>query len=370
MISVRFRSIGVIVTPLPRHTSCYTKVLWCSVGSKGRAMEVAPIRWGKLIMSIRTFIMCSIVSFGFVAFAEDEASQSKVKIDEVTSTPNKMAGDDVDETLTNAKLRAETGSKSRFSIATAFNYDGGSFNKPLAADRPNIQGVTGATTVADLNGTINAKYNITQKDSILVGGGLRWVTPLQGAQRPRGYDGQMFDVYDPSVNYQRIYKIGNVQSYFQVGPTFYTRTNLTGEGYIANLGIYNVNAYEIGATGITIGLESGAGAGFYKAPAPYGNMSADDVRDDESDYNGFLYPYLEYQITDKINFRTVSFLLSYEHTRLHPMSTFRQDKVIQSAGIGFSVTRDVFLYPNIQFVPDQLRPEDTNVGISANINIF
>lgn len=321
-------------------------------------------------MSIRTYIMCIIMFFGFLAFADDNASQSSVKIEDVNGSANKVAGEDVDETLTNNKLRAETGSKSRFSIATAFNYDGGSLNKPLASDRPNIQGVTGATTVADLNGTINAKYNITQKDSILVGGGLRWVTPLQGSQRPKNYDGQMFDVYDPSVNYQRIYKIGNVQSYFQVGPTFYTRTNLTGEGYIANLGIYNVNAYDIGTSGVTIGLESGASLGFYKPPAAYNGMSADDVRDDESDYNGFLYPYLEYQITDKISFRTVSFLLSYEHTRLHPMNTFRQDKVIQSAGIGFSVTRDVFLYPNIQFVPDQLRPEDTNVGLSANINIF
>lgn len=318
----------------------------------------------------RTFIMCIIISFGFVAMADDDVSQSKTKVENVDGSFNKVGGEDVDDTLTNAKMRAETGSKSRFSIATAFSYDGGSINAPLAASRPNVQGVTGATTVADLNGTINAKYNITQKDSILVGGGLRWVTPLQGTQRPKGYDGQMFDVYDPSVNYQRIYSIGKIQSYFQVGPTFYTRTNLTGEGYIANFGIYNVNAYDIGASRVTVGLESGASLGFYKPPQAYSGMTADEVRDDESDYNFFLYPYLEYQITDMISFRTVSFLLSYEHTRLHAMNTFRQDKVIQSAGIGISVTRDVFLYPNIQFVPDQLRAEDTNVGLSANINIF
>jgi len=125
------------------------------------------------------------MSFGFVALADEDASQSTVKIDDVNGSANKVAGEDVDETLTNAKLRAETGSKSRFSIATAFSYDGGSLNAPLAAKRPNVQGVTGATTVADLNGTINAKYNITQKDSLLVGGGLRWVTPLQGSQRSR-----------------------------------------------------------------------------------------------------------------------------------------------------------------------------------------
>lgn len=300
---------------------------------------------------------------------ETDGSQNKVKIEDVNGSENKVPGEDADDILTNNKLRAETGSKSRYSIATVFNYDGGSLNKPLAADRPNIQAVTGDTAFADLNGQINAKYNITQKDSILLGGGLRWVAPIQGT-RPTGYPGQMFDVFDPSVNYQRIYKIGAIQSYFQFGPTFYTRTNLTDEGYIANMNIYNVNAYDIGKTRFTVGLESSVGAGLYRPPVAFNGMTADDVRDDESDYNFFLYPYLEYKFTDKINFRTVSFLLSYEHTRLHSMDTWHKDKVIQSAGLGFSVTRDIFLYPNVQFVPDQLRPEDTNVGLEADINVF
>jgi hypothetical protein len=308
---------------------------------------------------------------GFYAAAEDQASESKMTIEDAKDQANKASGEDVDETLTNNKLRAETGSKSKFSVATAFSYDGGSVNKPLDSDRPNIQALTGTTQASDLNGSINAKYNITQKDSILVGGGLRWIAPLQGGQRPSSYPtGQMFDVYDPNVLYQHVYKVGNIQSYYQAGPTFYTRTNLVQEGYIANVSIYNVNAYEIGKSGVTVGLESSAGTGFYKPPAAVGKMSADDVRDDESDYNFFTYPYIEYQLSEKVNLRAVTFLYSLEHTRLHSMDTWHQDKVIQSFGVGISVTRDVFLYPNIQFVPDELRAADTNVGLAANINIF
>lgn len=323
-------------------------------------------------MQVRQIILCIIMLIsGFFVFAEDQASESKAKLEDVTGQSNVAGGEDVDETLTNNKLRAETGSKSRFSLATIFNYDGGTVNKPFAADRPNIVAATGTPVVADLNGQISAKYNLTQKDSFLVGGGLRWVSPLQGTQRPAAYpSGQMFDVFDPFINYQHVYKLLGFQSYFQVGPTFITRTNLVEEGYIGNLAIYNVNAYDIGTTGITIGFESSVGGGLYRQPAPIGNMTADDVRDDESDYNFFIYPYLEYQLTDKINLRTVSYLLGFEHTRLHSMDTWRKDRVIQSAGIGFSVTRDVFLYPNVQFVPDQLRAADTNVGLSANLNVF
>ena len=37
---------------------------------------------------------------------------------------------------------------------------------------------------------------------------------------------------------------------------------------------------------------------------------------------------------------------------------------------GVKVTRDIFLYPNVQFVPDQLRSKQTNVALSTNINMF
>jgi len=301
---------------------------------------------------------------GIQAAAEEQASESKMTIDSAKDQANKTGGDDVDETLTNNKLRAETGSKSKFSVATAFNYDGGSLKSPLDANRPNIQGINGTTDVADLNGSINMKYNITQKDSILVGGGLRWIAPLQGGQRPDSYpEGQMFDTFDPSINYQHVYKVGSVQSYYQVGPTIYSRTDVLKRGYVANLGIYNVNALDIGHSGVTVGLESQALTNFF-------NSNDEDLLRKQTDYTFFVYPYLEYALTDKINLRTVTFLWSVEHTRDHDAGTWVQDKVTQSFGVGFSVTRDVFLYPNVQIIPDQLRAADTNVGLAANINLF
>jgi hypothetical protein len=38
--------------------------------------------------------------------------------------------------------------------------------------------------------------------------------------------------------------------------------------------------------------------------------------------------------------------------------------------VGYSVTRDIFLYPNIQFLPNQVASDMTNVGIQATINVF
>ena len=42
----------------------------------------------------------------------------------------------------------------------------------------------------------------------------------------------------------------------------------------------------------------------------------------------------------------------------------------QSVGIGWVASRDVWIYPNIQFIPDNLDIKNTNVGVSATINMF
>jgi hypothetical protein len=299
------------------------------------------------------------ISVGLPILGEEPASSS-IKIDNFSVTKNTTAGGDVDELITNNKLRAESGSKSKFSLATAFSYDGGSLEKPLEAQRPNIQGVAGTTDVADINGQINAKYNMTPRDSLLLGGGLRWISPLQGGKRPADYDGQLFDAFDPNLLYQRIYKFSGIQSYYQVGPTVYTRSDVVKKGFVANASISNVNAYEVGKTGLTLGLETQFQYGYFNP----------GVKPHQADYVMFLYPYLEFSFTDKVNFRTVSFLLEYEHSRGTPNSTWLKGKVLQSVGIGISVTRDIFLYPNVQFIPDDIRAGNTNVGLAANVNAF
>jgi len=50
--------------------------------------------------------------------------------------------------------------------------------------------------------------------------------------------------------------------------------------------------------------------------------------------------------------------------------TYRKRKDSISTGIGISLGRDVFLYPNIQFIPTDIRSDRTNVAMSANVNLF
>jgi hypothetical protein len=117
--------------------------------------------------------------------------------------------------------------------------------------------------------------------------------------------------------------------------------------------------HEVGKTGFSYG--AGIQALFYTFNNDNQNLS---------DSVSGLYPAAEYEINDTYNLRTVFGFQVYEQLRRQDDSTFNKRKVYQSVGLGISVTRDVFLYPNIQFIPSDIRSDRTNVAISANINVF
>lgn len=312
------------------------------------------------------------------AFADDTDGSNNAKIQDVDGSLNKVKGDgeSADDVLTNNKLRAESGSMSRFSIASSLTYNGASISRPFADYRPNIQNVNGDSPISDIEGGVQLKYNLTKKDSLLFGETVRWVTPLSSpTQKPADYAGQKVDSYNPGLTYQRIYKVGELQSYVQAGPNIITQSDYTRIGYLGNANIYNVNAYDIGTSRFTVGLETEVQYAWFRNPQAYPdadlNLTKNQVEQQSTDLWLLAYPYLEYKINDSVNIRTVCMWFSIEHTLARPeMTTWVRDTAMQSVGVGISVTRDIFLYPNIQFVPDELRAKQTNVALSTNINLF
>src|SRR3954467_3672211 len=87
-------------------------------------------------------------------FAQESATKTKIE-DVVPADKESDDDDDVDTMITNSAMRADSGSKSKWSIASSLNYAGGSIEKPLAEDRPNISGVTGTTDKSLIDGQIS-----------------------------------------------------------------------------------------------------------------------------------------------------------------------------------------------------------------------
>lgn len=295
--------------------------------------------------------------------AQEATSESKLKLIETKESQNKAPGKDIDEEITNTRMRAEAGSKSRYSIAAQLAYLGGSFEKPIDKERPNITNAAGRTDAALLGGQISGKYSFDSARSLLLGAGVRWISPLQGSAMPESYHGSKVDADNPFMIYQYLYKWSGIQSAFQVQPIMITKSNLRKVGSVATLSVNQNNVYEVGRTGLSLGL-------YLQLDGTVFDKDDDRYHADQADYLVNFDPYLEYQITDKLNFRTVTNLWHYTHYRSLPAHTYKFDKVYQSVGLGYAMNRDLFFYPNIQFLPDDIRNDRTNIALNAFFNLF
>ncbi len=284
---------------------------------------------------------------------------------------------DVDEVITNRKLRAETGAKKKYSFSALLNYSGGSINKPGAPYRPNLTGAMGVQDSARLSGTLGGKLKLTAMQSLSADIGV-------GVDRPFHTDserdiGERSTADNPGVGYQLLSKLGGVQSVTQVGLTAYTSDFLQAMGYLAGLSFGQIAIYDFGGSKFSIGANLALGANFFdKGMGQTGTVyNAQKKRyqsvlvgPQQSDLSAGIYPFAEYVINDRFNLRTISGVWVYDHMRAESnFWTWEKNKIYQSVGLGISVTRDFYLYPNIQFNPEYIRGDRTNVAVQASINL-
>jgi len=292
-----------------------------------------------------------------------------------TTQQTQKSDDSVDDVITNNNLRAYSGSTSLWSIASQFNYNGGTIGSPLSQDRPNIAAASGTTAKSDLDGSISVKYNINAKNSLMAGFGLRWISPLTPGG-PSNYNGTTFDAMNPYLQYQYVYKWAGIQSVLQIGAMQWTQADQTAYGYSHQLSFDQENMYEVSGTSLSLGASVSGQYQWFDKSGSYGNPKDPsqyiaDLGSVQSVYSFSISPVLEYQLTEKLNLRTLVSLLTFEHYQIAPSSfSLIHDKVYQSIGLGYSVTRNIFLYPNVQFLPGELRANLTNVGLTATVNLF
>lgn len=333
------------------------------------------------------FALAAMMMFSSGAFAlksnkkkklNSASGQSTLQLQDATASEKKNKVDgDIDEEITNAKMRAESGSKSKFSLSTGLSYTGGSLAKPLDAKRPALSGEPGQQTRTSGNLDLSARYRWSKNDSVSLGTSFKLYTPFQGNTAKPGQ--KQYSVADPVLSYTRTGRLGS-----EIQTNGYLAASAgTSEESLSTNSLSSVfsqftllHAFQNGVT---------MGAAFFGAYTFYGNAAGTDPSmnpDDQWLYAGYggddrslvnlgIFPFLEYSINDRLSLRTVFGYFNWRHI-YGDSNDFRllQTYVYQSIGLGISVTRDIYLYPNVQFVPDNIRNDFTNVAFSASINIF
>lgn len=274
--------------------------------------------------------------------------------------------DEADQVITNRRLRADSGSLSKWSGAMFFNYQGGSVADPLKPERPNITNGKDALTLQNLTGELGIRYRLTSLDSITASTGFFMTTPFHSsidtdnAALEKSFDenSQELNVADPFLKYVHLDRVWTLQSVTTLKPLLITNNQQKELGYKASYFISQVFMKDAGR-GFSYG---GAFQGTWYDFSEYNSRTSRNVI-------GF-YPAAEYVLNDTFNLRTVFGWQVYEQYRTQENGTWTKRKVYQSVGVGISLSRDVFLYPNIQYIPSDIRSDRTNIAISANVNVF
>ncbi len=320
------------------------------------------------------------LSMSFTAFAQDQTpatntdSQTKMKIEEAADRKNKVDGD-IDQEITNAKLRAESGSKSRYSLSFTANYAGGSLREPFSKNRPNLTNDPVIPKVT-MGGEFGGRYRIDKNQSLSLGIGYALERPFHEAQR-----GQ---ISNPSLSYNYVAKLGPVQNVSSASVGVTTNSDQVTIGDVGGLGLSNTVIYDFGGSKTSVGLAAEVGYTHFNKKneivEPKGQPRTRAIRFQE-DYSVAAYPFAEYAFSDKVNLRTVFRPWIFTHRRVKDGQEFNHRPWTQSFGVGFAVTRDVFVYPNFQWDWERWRRDDFNwfkgqtarsatVALSVTANVF
>ena len=271
-------------------------------------------------------------------------------------------GNDIDKDITNPRLRAASGSKSKWSMSFGFTYNGGAINNPFGLKRPDIYGNPENERLTSIGGSISGRYRLNKKNSFTLGFGFGYLAPFRDDEDP---DRAQFNISNPGVGYSRIEKIGMFQLASNLDYVFGTSVAFREQNLSGFL--------SLGITILTNFNESRFNLGLAFSYTPFFYEDDPKPLDTRTTYSIGLYPFFEFEFTKVWYFRTVLGFMNYEHVRSDengsPFSMTTAPHYV-SVGIGIAITRDIYLYPNVQFLPKDFSVDNTNFAFSATINVL
>lgn len=332
--------------------------------------------------TLHTLLIAALLMGGYAQAQETQASENKTsaKASDLQKPEEKQK--DIDDEITNARQRATLGSKSKWSFKSALAYNGGSLKSPSDQIRPNYRAGNTIQSLSSLAGTVGVNYRATERDSLSLSTGLVVRNPFHGdlsrsefADPRSGRKNRVdrFEVSDPSLSWSRAYRAGNLQ--MVSGASYTQSTNPDDVNIYKRIGYVSADQTIIGEVGtkLSLGASISADAYLYTNDLDKNDpvVAKQGLQQEMMTFG--IYPFLEYAFNDTYQFRTVFGYFAntlYKDQDAASKGTVAADTPYQSVGLGIVVTRDIYLYPNIQFTPFDIRDDRTNVALSTNISLF
>lgn len=313
-----------------------------------------------------------IPTYAWTATTENKnesTNQNVMQINEANGQKNKVDGD-LDKEISNARLRAESGSKSKWSGSAAMNYKGGSVSRPFGTERPNLSGLPDTQVDTSLDATFRARYRQNKNMSLSAGVSLGMKTPLQGDVNENE---NQVNVGDPLIGQNFTWAGMGLQNSVNFTTAIGTSDESKNVERIGGIGLDYSLVKKFSR--LSVGVTTSAWYDAYNSEPGenplYRQKAGMEKVDKRVDWGYTFTPYAEYALTDKINLRALFAYFRWKHL-YGDGDNYRllRIKEYNSVGVGIAVIRDVYLYPNVQFLPRDAKLEYTNVGVSATMNVF
>lgn len=257
--------------------------------------------------------------------------------------------------ITNPELRAEFGSRSRWSMKTTLSYHGSEVTQPFSKHQPDP---TGRSFFNDTSasGAIGVKYRIDQQSSLNFGTGLRVDTPFHGPKK--------LDTNDPRIAYDIFYRWLSLQMMSSVSGSYITTDVYQRNGQVSTLQASQFVKYRMGVSRLSFSFKTILS--YYAFDRAYQENDFAYA----SQYGMGFYPGLDYRVTDWLQVQT-SLSKSYSNLRSEEDPfTYDGGDLTQRLGLGISLSDEIYFYPYLSFFPEDIRDDSTSVSFNTIFSVF
>lgn len=312
----------------------------------------------RIAIALGSVLISSLIAGGS-AFAQSSSATSKTEADTGTpalKAPLLLENKTFQETsgITDAKIRAESGSLSRYSMKFNFSYYGPPVGDLGNENQPNPDGSIGNYSTA-IGGSVSFNYRFSPIYSLSLGTGVNAVTPFHHLER--------FDVRTPYISLGRYAKIGEWQTRNSVGLSATTIPEYRNVGQFASVSYDAGFFHRIGLSRWSVGLDSSLS--YFTYNREYTKKDGNAGR-----YNWGFYPAIKYKATDKFSAYLSHAITLWNPRKLDDTFAIWSRTPSQRLGIEYAFSRDIYFAPYLNFYAQNFNWRSTTVNFNTIFSVL
>ena len=256
--------------------------------------------------------------------------------------------------LTDAKMKANDGSLSRFSLKANLTYEGPGIGDFSQRNRPNPDGSVG-NYAQNISGKVMARYRLDQRQALNLGaGGVTLNHPFHGVSRTA--------VAEPFIGYDVSAKYGEFETQHSATAIKTTTPEYADSGEVGGLMYDGSISRKIGSSRFSLSFESELAYWAYGR----GYRESDGLADQ---WYVMATPILRYNASDRFNMYASS-TFTWANPRSEDFSSIKPRTPKLAAGFGYGIGRDIYVSPYVQSYSSNVSPEATTFNVMTIFSLL